>query len=612
MAGRSTTFTFFGVDKFSRTADQVQRKAGTMDGKLGKFGKVGKMAGLAVAGGIGMAAAAAGAAVVAIGSMAQGAIEDEKAQARLAKGLKNSAGATRDQISAVESWISRVGEAKGIADDDLRPALGRLARSTGDVGEAQSLAGVAMDISAGTGKSLTTVADALAKAHDGNVGALARLGVKTKDASGKTLEFDEVLKNAARTFKGQAATSADTLEGKVGRLKLMFSEAKESVGAAFLPILTKVADFILAKAVPAIRSLAEKLLPRMREAWETISGALKDNEGGFRTIAVVVKAVAGFIATKLAPILIKLNAVYLKALITAIGKFGEYLPKIGAFFLRFAATGVKGFRLLVTAALATFGGILRAAEKGLGWIPGIGPKIKGAREAFDRFKDKTVSNLQRVEDKLNAGARKLDNYGVKARAVKEAKLKANIADLESKVEKAKRKLSDPKLTAEKKAKLKANIADLEAKVDKAKRELSSVKNRDVTITARIAMSGTYRVPGSGTYDARTGKKISNSWAGGGLIRGPGTSTSDSINAFLSNGEYVVQASAVRKYGVNFLDAINSGGSGASGAAPAPSLSTAATGATMMQPIVLTLDGRVVAKSLVELKRATGRDPLAVA
>lgn len=47
-------------------------------------------------------------------------------------------------------------------------------------------------------------------------------------------------------------------------------------------------------------------------------------------------------------------------------------------------------------------------------------------------------------------------------------------------------------------------------------------------------------------------------ASGGYITGPGTSTSDSIPAMLSNGEYVIKASSVRKYGTNFLNSVNNG------------------------------------------------------
>ena len=48
------------------------------------------------------------------------------------------------------------------------------------------------------------------------------------------------------------------------------------------------------------------------------------------------------------------------------------------------------------------------------------------------------------------------------------------------------------------------------------------------------------------------------FAEGGYISGAGTSTSDSIHAMLSNGEYVIKADAVKKYGLNFLNAVNNG------------------------------------------------------
>lgn len=48
------------------------------------------------------------------------------------------------------------------------------------------------------------------------------------------------------------------------------------------------------------------------------------------------------------------------------------------------------------------------------------------------------------------------------------------------------------------------------------------------------------------------------YATGGYISGKGTGTSDSIPAMLSNGEFVIKASSVKKYGTNFLNAVNSG------------------------------------------------------
>jgi TP901 family phage tail tape measure protein len=70
------------------------------------------------------------------------------------------------------------------------------------------------------------------------------------------------------------------------------------------------------------------------------------------------------------------------------------------------------------------------------------------------------------------------------------------------------------------------------------------------------------------YQERTNR------ATGGPIFGPGTSTSDSIAAFLSNGEYVIQAKSVAKYGHSFFDAVNAGrfaGGGAVGQRREPAL-----------------------------------------
>jgi tape measure domain-containing protein len=58
----------------------------------------------------------------------------------------------------------------------------------------------------------------------------------------------------------------------------------------------------------------------------------------------------------------------------------------------------------------------------------------------------------------------------------------------------------------------------------------------------------------------TGEQVAPlpAFATGGPVRGPGTGTSDSIPALLSNGEYVIKAAAVRKLGKGYLDLINNG------------------------------------------------------
>jgi hypothetical protein len=70
-----------------------------------------------------------------------------------------------------------------------------------------------------------------------------------------------------------------------------------------------------------------------------------------------------------------------------------------------------------------------------------------------------------------------------------------------------------------------------------------------SIRRAIAEAARLRAQGSGGSDG-------DGFARGGYVSGPGTSTSDSIPAYLSRGEFVVRAAAVRQYGVDFLRAIN--------------------------------------------------------
>jgi TP901 family phage tail tape measure protein len=50
--------------------------------------------------------------------------------------------------------------------------------------------------------------------------------------------------------------------------------------------------------------------------------------------------------------------------------------------------------------------------------------------------------------------------------------------------------------------------------------------------------------------------MQTAFARGGFVRGPGSGTSDSINARLSNGEYVLRANAVKYYGTDFMNSLN--------------------------------------------------------
>jgi hypothetical protein len=204
--------------------------------------------------------AAVGTAAFAIGvSAVKAAIEDEKAQKSLETTLKNVTKASADQVKGVEAYITKTSLAFGVTDDKLRPSLDRLLRSTQDVTKAQQLQSLALDISAGTGKDLQAVSDALGKAYDGNFTALKKLGVPLDESIIKSKDFNKVQEILAATFKDQASVQAETFAGKMDRIKIAVSEAKETLGAALLPILEKIAGFVNKEVVPAIQGLVDGL-----------------------------------------------------------------------------------------------------------------------------------------------------------------------------------------------------------------------------------------------------------------------------------------------------------------------------------------------------------------
>jgi len=205
-------------------------------------------------------ATAVGTAAFAIGiSAVKAAIEDEKAQVSLAQTLRNTTKATDQQIAATEDYIDATARATGIADDQLRPSLDRLVRSTQDVTKAQKLQQLALDIAAGTGKDLAAVTEALGKAYDGNLGALKRIGVPLDENIIKTKDFDAAVKALSDTFAGQAAAAAETFAGRMSRVQIAVDEAKEQIGFALLPFMEKLAKFTTDNLVPALEGLVNGL-----------------------------------------------------------------------------------------------------------------------------------------------------------------------------------------------------------------------------------------------------------------------------------------------------------------------------------------------------------------
>jgi hypothetical protein len=190
------------------------------------------------------AAAALGGLAVALGDATKAAMEDQQEQAALALTLQNVTGAGAKQTAQIENQISAMSRASGIADTEYRKSLEALVRGTKDVDIAMRDMNLVMDISTALQMDSTTVADALAKAYQGNFKALRSLSpeMATMIKEGATLE--QVMDVLGGTFGGAVAKNAETAAGKMAIFKNSIAETKEGIGAAFLPVLQKVLPFM--------------------------------------------------------------------------------------------------------------------------------------------------------------------------------------------------------------------------------------------------------------------------------------------------------------------------------------------------------------------------------
>jgi hypothetical protein len=261
------------IKRAHRDLDLLGKQSGTTGAAFSKMSAIGVGMGAAVgAAAIGAAAAGARMAVTLGVDGVKAAIEDEAAVSKLAQTMTNL-GLAHD-TAQVEASIASMETELGIVDMELRPAYDRLVRSIGDTDGAMKAMSLAADISAGTGKTLDAVVQALGRAYDGNTQGLSRLGAGLSATLLKSNDMKAITQQLATTFGGQATTKAQTYEGQIKRLGLQFDNLKEAFGAGFLQALGategKTGDLLQAM---------EDLKPALEDVGEAVGDLVVDLAG---------------------------------------------------------------------------------------------------------------------------------------------------------------------------------------------------------------------------------------------------------------------------------------------------------------------------------------------
>lgn len=191
------------------------------------------------------AVATLGAVAAGLGLATKAAMSDQKAQVLLARQLQVTTKATEAQVKANEDFISTLSRATAVADDDLRPAMASLVRSTGDLSTAQRALSLSVDIAAATGRDLESVSLAVGKAMNGTTTALAKLDPSLKGVIDKSMSASEIMDVLQTRFGGAGEAAANTAEGGMKNLSIQMGELQESIGAALIPVLEKLLPYFI-------------------------------------------------------------------------------------------------------------------------------------------------------------------------------------------------------------------------------------------------------------------------------------------------------------------------------------------------------------------------------
>jgi len=207
--------------------------------------------------------------------------DDRKSQGLLAQALKNTVGATAGAIAGAEAYIKKTQLQTAVLDDDLRPALATAVRATGSLAGGQKVLDTALNVSAGTGKDLGTVTNALAKAYNGNTASLKKLLPSIKTGGDFMAQLD-------KQFAGAAKTAANLDPYK--RLEVTFQDIQEQIGTALLPALEEFSAYLSSPEGQQNLQQIVQLFVQMGKAIVQVSKFIVDNIS-------LVKAMVGVIIT---------------------------------------------------------------------------------------------------------------------------------------------------------------------------------------------------------------------------------------------------------------------------------------------------------------------------
>jgi len=167
-----------------------------------------------------------------------------------------------------------------------------------------------------------------------------------------------------------------------------FRSFASTVGGVVIPIVSGLVGWFMGKLIPGVRSMSAQVVPAVIGAFRSFGKTLQDHQGIVRAVVAVFKIVGMTLTQVVIPVL----GFAAKTLWNVLGPAFRMIATVLDFVV------IPVIKFLAKVVIAVFKGIVDGAAWAFGWVPGLGPKLKSAAKAFDKFAKDVNATLDGIND----------------------------------------------------------------------------------------------------------------------------------------------------------------------------------------------------------------------
>lgn len=290
--------------KFGKDVEKAGEESGNLFGESFSAASIAKTtAGITAA----VAATAAVIGALSFKKAISEAIEAENAINQFNAALFSTGNFTKEASQSFQDYASSLERTLGIQDELILQG-GQLLVTIGNLtGQGLERATQAsLDLAKGLQIDTTTAFNLLAKAANGNVGALSRYGIKIDENLSKSQKFAEALRLIEGRFNGMAAAASGTLQGSLNRVTIEFNNIFETFGKLITssPVIrealkiianefVKISDSLSKISVKSFDGIILKMLEMAQTASLVLLPAIEIIGNTLKTVFTAVELIVG-------------------------------------------------------------------------------------------------------------------------------------------------------------------------------------------------------------------------------------------------------------------------------------------------------------------------------